>query len=630
MCGINGLISQHHTEQQRLTIVQKMNNLLKHRGPDSEGSYSIDKITLAHRRLSIIDLSTDGNQPFFSADKKLIIVFNGEIYNYRELKLELQRSAQGSNDKPYFFKTNTDTEVILAAYMRWGNNCLQFLNGMFAFAIYNTETQSLFIARDRLGVKPLYYHYTESLFAFSSEVRSIIHCGLKSFKLNTQAVAEYVQYQSVFAPNTIIKGIKQLLPGHYLEYKNDKATITEYWNPEHYAKQKNDLSYQETCSKIFDLLGTSVQRRLVSDVPFGAFLSGGIDSSIVVGLMAKVSSEKIKTFNISFDESEFSESHYAQQIAKKFNTEHHEIKLTPNAFLSELPNALNAMDHPSGDGPNTYVVSKATKEAGITMALSGIGGDELFAGYPNFKRLKELQEKWWLKVSPNLLLKGGGYFLKTAKPNIANYKIAEILSLNSHDLPHTYPLSRSIFTKNELNYLVKDNNSLDTISKITELIKLPESKTLSAITCLELKTYLQNTLLRDTDQMSMAVALEVREPLLDYQLTEFVLSINDEMKFPISPKKLLVDSVGDLLPREIIDRPKMGFTFPWKDWLKHELKEFSEKNIVALDKKGILKPGVASLLWSRFLNNDPLVTWSRVWHLIVLNNWIDTNNIELE
>jgi len=262
------------------------------------------------------------------------------------------------------------------------------------------------------------------------------------------------------------------------------------------------------------------------------------------------------------------------------------------------------------------------------MALSGIGGDELFAGYENFKRFKELQGKWWLKVSPNFLLKAGAQILKTKK-SISNYKIAELLNFNSHDLQHAYPLSRSVFTNQELSQIVLENNSLETISKLSASIKLPESKTLSAITCLEFKTYLQNTLLRDTDQMSMAVALEVREPFLDYQLTEFVLSIADDKKYPLTPKKLLVDSVGDLLPTEIVNRPKMGFTLPWKEWLKNELKQFSESNIIALDKKQILKPNAASKLWERFLSNDPLVSWSRVWHLIVLNHWIDTNKIDL-
>lgn len=628
MCGINGLISTEHTKETSYMFVQQMNDLIKHRGPDNDGIFQHNHTTLGHRRLSIIDLSEAGNQPFFSHDKKFVVVFNGEIYNYKELKLELQRASHGSSDKPYFFQTNTDTEVVLAAYLRWGTACVNYLNGMFAFAIYDTENDSVFIARDRMGVKPLYYHYTENTFVFSSEIRAIIHSGIKSFKLNTSLIAEYVQYQTVFAPNTIVKGIKQLLPGHYLELKNGKATVTEYWNPEHFANKSNELSYKETTDKIFDLLCASVQRRLAADVPFGAFLSGGIDSSIVVALMAKVSSEKIKTFNVSFDESEFSESKYAKIIAKKYQTEHHEIKLTPANFLSELPNALDAMDHPSGDGPNTYIVSKATKQAGITMALSGIGGDELFAGYENFKRLKELQNKWWLKASPSFVLKAGGSLLKLKNRTIGNNKIAEILNLPDHELKSTYPLSRSVFTAKELSALVKQTNSTDTISKITNAIKLTENKTLSAISCMEMHTYLQNVLLRDTDQMSMAVALEVREPFLDHPLTEFVLGVKDEFKYPLTPKKLLVDSIGDLLPSEIVNRPKMGFTLPWKNWLKKDLKTFCETNITKLEEKQILKPNAAKDIWQRFLNDDPLITWSRVWHLIVLNYWIDKNKIE--
>ncbi len=627
MCGINGVISKKHSLSERTGIVEKMNDTLKHRGPDNGGVFSNEAISLGHRRLSIIDLSEAGNQPFYSADKRYIIVFNGEIYNYRELKLELQRSAFGSNAKPYYFQTSTDTEVVLAAYLRWGNECVRHFNGMFAFAIFDTVTQTLFIARDRLGVKPLYYHYSEDLFVFSSEIRPIIHSGLKSFKLNKLHLDEYVQYQTVHAPNTIIKGIKVLMPGHYLEMTDHKATITEYWKPETYAKQQNDLSYEDTCKKVFELLGASVQRRLVADVPFGAFLSGGIDSSIVVGLMAKVTSEKIKTFNVSFNESEFSESTYARTISKKFNTEHHEIRLSPDEFLKTLPEALTAMDHPGGDGPNTYIVSKATKNSGITMALSGIGGDELFAGYENFKRLKSLQSKWYLKASPGFALKAGGFLLKTGKKSISASKIAEILALPEHDILNTYPLSRSVFTNKELDSLIPNNKAYTHLQHLIQQSKLKEDKTLSAITCMEMRTYLQNVLLRDTDQMSMAVALEVREPFLDHQLAEFVLSVNDTYKFPSTPKKLLVDSVGELLPPEIVNRPKMGFTLPWQHWLKHELKEFCEQQIQSLEQKKILNAGSVTQLWNRFLREDPLVTWSRIWHLVVLNHWLDLNNI---
>lgn len=625
MCGINGLISNLHSETESREIILKMNKRLQHRGPDHEDIFHHHQTTLGHRRLSIIDLSESGNQPFFSYDQKYVIVFNGEIYNYKELKLELQRSQHGTTSKPYFFSTSTDTEVVLAAYLRWGNDCVKHFNGMFAFAVYNTETNSTFIARDRFGVKPLYYHYAENFFIFSSEIRPIIHSGIKPFQLNKEALAEYVLYQTVHAPNTIIKGVKQLLPGHYLELNNQKAVITEYWKPEAFIKQNIDDSYSETCKKTFELLSHSVQRRLVSDVPFGAFLSGGIDSSAVVALMAGVTSEKIKTFHISFDESEFSESVYARSIAKKFNTEHHEIILKPADFLKELPEALSAMDHPGGDGPNTYIVSKATKKAGITMALSGIGGDELFAGYENFKRLSNLQKKWWLKASPSAALKAGGFLLRHAKKNIGSEKIAELLNQSHFDVLNTYPLSRSIFSERELKKILPDVNGRENLKSLIQRIPLIENKLISAISCMEIKTYLQNVLLRDADQMSMAVSLEVREPFLDFRLAEFVLGVRDEFKFPVTPKKLLVDSMGDLLPADIVNRPKMGFTLPWKHWLKNELREFCESNLASLDQKAILKNGAASILWKRFMSNDPLITWSRIWHLVVLNQWIDSH-----
>lgn len=628
MCGINGFISNKFSNEERLPVVRKMNATLAHRGPDNDGTWQGDNLCLGHRRLSIIDLSPEGNQPFFSNDNRYVIIYNGELYNYKELKLDLQRSVHGTNSAPYLFKTSSDTEVILAAYIRWGNKCLDFFNGMYAFAIYDTVEKKLTIARDRIGVKPLYYYYGDEGFLFSSEIRPIIHSGIKSFSLNKKVLAEYAMYQTVFAPNTIIKGIKILMPGHLLEFKDEKASITKYYSVNKISDTSKDLSYTEICKNVHDLLGQSVQRRLVADVPFGAFLSGGIDSSAIVGLMSKVSAEKIQTFNISFDESEFSESKYAQIIAKKFNTQHHEIKLSPEDFLKQLPESLDAMDHPSGDGPNTYIVSKATKNAGVTMALSGIGGDELFAGYDVFKRMMELQKKSWLNAVPKMARKAAGFAIQKQKKSIGGNKIQELLGQPKINFNSAYPLNRSLFTEKELSKLVQNNNPFDSIKKnVSEVLQI-ENHLLSAVSIAEVGTYLQNTLLRDADQMSMAVALEVREPFLDYKLIEFVLGVGDEQKFPHSPKKLLVDSLGDLLPPEIVNRPKMGFTLPWKHWLKNELKDFCEKNIHALENKELFIDGSLGQLWERFLKGDVTVTWARVWHLVVLNNWIDKNNVE--
>lgn len=435
-------------------------------------------------------------------------------------------------------------------------------------------------------------------------------------------------YQTVLAPNTIVKGIRMLMPGHFAEYYQGKATLTQYHTFNKISDTSSGLTYKETCNKVNELLSLSVQRRMISDVPFGAFLSGGIDSTAVVGLMSKVSSEPVSTFNVSFDESEFSESRYARLVAKKFNTRHHEIKLTAQDFLHQLPEALHAMDHPSGDGPNTYIVSKATKEAGITMALSGIGGDEIFAGYDVFKRMSELQKKWWLNMIPQFMRKTAGYVIQKQKRSVSGNKIRELLGQTHINFLSAYPLSRSLFTLRELEQITNDANPFQHLEKIIREVPQVSEHLLSAVTLAELGTYLQNTLLRDTDQMSMAVALEVREPFLDYQLMEFVIGVNDEYKFPHSPKKLLVDSLGDLLPGEIVYRPKMGFVLPWEQWLKNELHSFCEKNIAAFGNRGLTEPGSVDALWKRFLGGDPSVTWSRIWHIVVLNNWISENGFD--
>jgi asparagine synthase (glutamine-hydrolysing) len=627
MCGINGLISPRLTDEKKLAIVSRMNERLRHRGPDNKGTWNEPTLCLGHTRLSIIDLNEASNQPFVSGDERYIIVYNGELYNYRELKLELQRAGHGSNDVPYFFKTLSDTEVVLAAYIRWGTRCIDYFNGMFAFAVYDRHNGKLLLARDRLGVKPLYYYYGNEGFIFSSELRAILHSGIREFVLNRDVVGEYAMYQTVHAPQTIVKGISMLMPGHYAVYQSDKMSVTRYYNINELSAPEQ-LTYKETCHKVNELLTLSVQRRLVADVPFGAFLSGGIDSSAIVGLMSKVSTQKVETFNVSFDESKFSEAQYARLIAKKFNTQHHEIVLPVRKFLQELPRALAAMDHPSGDGPNTFVVAKATKEAGITMALSGIGGDELFAGYDIFKRMSELNRRSWLNAVPRFMRKTAGYIISRRNRSIGNDKIAELLGKSHINFLNAYPLGRSLFTQKELALMFDDEAALQTIDNILRGIPQQEDHLLSAVSVAEISTYLQNVLLRDTDQMSMAVALEVREPFLDRHLVDFVLGLPDEYKFPHSPKKLLVDSLGDLLPGEIVYRPKMGFTLPWDQWLRNELRQFVSSHIGEFSRYDFCNGEAVRNLWSRFLSGDKQVTWSRIWHLVVLNHWISENNLK--
>ena len=627
MCGITGIVGNNLNSNVYQPAIQKMTDAIAHRGPNSQGLWNDEHCFFGHRRLSIIDLSEAGNQPFISQDGRYILIYNGELYNYKDLKFELQRAEHGSKNIPYIFKTNTDTEVILASYLRWGNNCMKRFNGMFAFAIWDTVDQKLLISRDRLGVKPLYYQYKNNTLVFASEIRALIYSGIVDKKINPSSVAEYIQYATVHAPNTMLQDVKVLMPGNFLELHQNNLTISQYWNINDYAKSKQDLSYKETCQKVNELLTASVERRLVADVPFGAFLSGGIDSSAIVGLMSKVSSEKIQTFNVSFDEGEFSEAKYAKQIAQKFNTQHHEIKLTPADFLNQLPEALSAIDHPSGDGPNSYIVSKATKQAGVTMALSGLGGDELFAGYDIFKRFYELEKKAWLNIIPAKGLVGK--FISTKKKSVQGDKTAEILALNSINGYQAYPINRKLFNQTDYQSLLKNKyNDSNFIFNVIKNSTTDNQHILSRVSLYEIETYMQNVLLRDADQMSMAVALEVRVPFLDYQLVEFALGVKDEYKFPHTPKKLLTDSLGDLLPNEIVNRPKMGFTLPWKDWLKGDLREFCEDNIIQFSKRSFVNREAVLIIWNRFLNNDPKISWSRIWHLVVLNNWINTHQIE--
>lgn len=630
MCGINGIYGLEDTLFAKQKIAA-MNTCMKHRGPDDEGVFVKEKIALGHRRLSIIDLSAAGHQPMQSSDGRYHIVYNGELYNYQELKFELKRVVANSGQQAYFFQTNTDTEVIIAAYARWGADCLKRFNGMFAFAIWDDVQKELFIARDRMGIKPLYYCLTNGIFAFSSEIRSLLQSELIPRKLNAAALIDYLRYQTVHAPDTIVKGIKMLMPGNYIQLKNEKVTAHCYWDIiKDVSTQAAGKNYQEVCKDVNTLLTKAVERRLIADVPFGAFLSGGIDSSAIVGLMSKVSTEKVKTFSITFDEHEFSEARYAQLIAKKFNTDHHEIKLQPADFIEQLPHALKAMDHPSGDGPNTYIVSKATKEAGITMALSGLGGDELFAGYDVFKRFLELKNKNVLTRMPRFLRASGGNALTLVKPGVASEKIAELLKQPSIDFTSFYPLSRQVLMDKKIKSLLKDETLAK--NKITEQLKEQDlsmlTSDISKVSYGEITTYMQNVLLRDTDQMSMAHALEVRVPFIDYTLVEYVLGVPDKFKFPSSPKKLLVDALGDLLPPEIVNRPKMGFTFPWKQWMQLELKSFCEEKISSLSRRSFFVEQEVMKLWKGFLANDPQLTWSRIWYLVVLENWLQENRIE--
>lgn len=625
MCGINGVIGLEGIDAPE-PIIRAMNQALAHRGPDADGVFidAAGGVAFGHRRLAIIDLSADGNQPFTSADRKLTLVFNGEIYNYPELRAQLT---------DYPFQSGGDTEVILAAYSRWGINCVQHFNGMFAFALYDAEKQRVLIARDRLGIKPLYYAQHGSGIVFSSELRAMLASGLVERKTNAKGLIDYLRYQTVHAPDTLIDGVFMLEPGHRIVI-SDSEIVHEAWWDLAAAVTPVIESRERILTEIRAKLTQSVALRMRADVNFGAFLSGGIDSSAIVGLMAEVSDRAVQTFTVTFDESDFNEGTYAAQIAKKFNTDHTAIRLTPNDFLAAIPEALAAMDHPSGDGPNTYIVSQATRRAGVKMALSGLGGDELFAGYAIFKQATDILDKRWLMSYPKFLRRTAGWGLRTFKPSVASWKTSEILVQDYLDLEHIYPYARLVLSDKQVGSLRSDGRIAENrVKSILKSTLAPDSPAfalpyLSQVSVAEISTYMQNVLLRDTDQMSMAHALEVRVPFLDHHLVTYTLGVPDPYKFPHTPKKLLTDALGTLIPRDIVERKKMGFTLPWEHWMKNELKSFCQDALTQLGKREGFNARGIQQLWQAFLNGSTTITWSRIWHLVVLENWLKQNNIE--
>ena len=618
MCGIAGIFNVNGRSADRAAI-EAMTAAISHRGPDAGASWVDGPLAFGHRRLSIIDLSSAANQPFHDVTGRYVIVFNGEIYNYQEVKARIP---------DYPFQTTSDTEVLVAAYAKWGPASLAHLRGMFAFALWDRQERSLFIARDRMGVKPLYYYQDDAKLLFASEIRSILAGGEVKKEINEEALVDLFSYQSVGGTNSIIKGIRQLEAGCWMKITEKKTHFERYWDVTH---PRVDFDFNDPAavrSHIRQLMLQSVQRRLVSDVPVGAFLSGGIDSSAVVGLMAEASDRPPATFNICFEEKEYDESSYAEMVAAKFGADHTRILLQPTVFLEEMTNALDAMDTPSGDGINTYVVSKAIRRKGVTVALSGVGGDELFAGYPYFSQYTTLQARSWLWKWPAFIRRQAALIESGPRRE----RLRQLLSADSCSIDRAYPVFRQMITPGKLRELISLNGHASMLEDMApqltarknELLKLP---LLSQVSAAEYLGYTQHTLLKDTDQMSMAVALEVREPFFDTDLVEFVMSVPDAIKKPVYPKSLLVESLKPLLPDEIVHRHKQGFLFPWNTWMKHELHSFCEYHLKNMAGRSFVNGPNLLQFWNAFLSGKSDVRWGEIWLFVVLDRWMEKNGV---
>ncbi|HEV8430021.1 MAG TPA: asparagine synthase (glutamine-hydrolyzing) [Pyrinomonadaceae bacterium] len=619
MCSISGILNVANRSSSELReVVRRMNEAQKHRGPDDHGVVKCDfqggEVVLGNTRLAIIDTSAAGHQPMNDPATGNWITYNGETYNFKDLRDEIDQQTEP-------WSSNTDTEVVLRAYRRFGPDTFRKMRGMFALALWDNQRETLLLARDPLGIKPLYCYVSENQFVFASELRALLASELVPRRLSAAGVDSYLANGSVEAPLTIVDGVKQLLPGHSLlvrvsEARQIELTDIEFANP---GRQPTESTRKDAVARLRHELEESVRLHLVSDVPLGVFLSGGMDSSALVALMRRISKEPPKTFSVVFDEVKFTEAPFSRAVSERFNTDHCEIPLSEDRLLEILPEAIAAIDQPTMDGINTFVVSRAVKSKGITVALSGLGGDELFAGYPSFRRA--LRFEAISQMSKRVLRAAAGVGRLAASGSVQRDKFWQLAN-SEGDPEDVYRISRQLFSRDSLKQITGRNGGYQRRNG-----NRTGGDVVNTISKLELTGYMTNTLLRDTDAMSMAHSLEVRVPFVDMKVVDYVLSLPGEWKTAASagPKPLLADAVADLLPKEFLNRPKMGFTLPFENWLQGKLRgevaSVLERPTCGLNAQAVRE------VWSRFLEKPRAVGWSRPWSLYVLARWCEINGV---
>ena len=643
MCGIAGAIGV--LDDALVAGLRRANDAQVHRGPDAAGFWTSRDdagpgVVLAHRRLSIIDLSADGTQPMCEPESGLVVAFNGEIYNFAELRRELE--AGGAK-----FRSRTDTEVLLHGWLRWGDDLLGRLRGMFAFALFDPQRRRLVLARDRLGIKPLYLARVRrprgEALLFASELRALLATGLVERRLDPVGLETYLWHGFAVGPGSIVRGVRRLDAGASISV--DLATeerATRYWS----LPAASPDGGGRAVDALRDELEAAVRMRLVADVPLGVFLSGGVDSSAVTALAARGAAQPIRTFNVAFEEARFDESQHARAVAERLGTEHREIRLSAASFAHRLDDALGALDQPTFDAVNTYFVSRAVREAGITVALAGTGGDELFGGYPSFRELPRLvRAARALRIAPAALPRALGAIAARAAfgragavaPQMGWAKLGAMLGTGG-DLLDLYQLSYALFLPSFQRALAPglawtDTRSglpLDRAQRLAAAID--GAPTLHGVSTLELASFIGERLLPDTDTTSMAVSLEVRVPLLDHRVVEAAASVATHRRFePLGRKQLLRDLALGALDPALFDRPKQGFELPIAAWMRGELR--TEITSVFEDREACAAAGLdadaAARLWRAFVAGAPGLYWSRPWSLFALVWWCRRHGVSL-
>lgn len=629
MCGIFGYVSAD-AGLDEARVLERALAALHHRGPDDRGTFRAtfggERIGFAHTRLAIIDLSPGGHQPASTDDGRYTIAYNGEVYNFRELRAELE----GLGDT---FRSSCDTEVVLKAYARWGAGALGRLRGMFAIAVWDAREGTLLLARDRLGIKPLYYVRRGRGLAFASEVRALLVTGFAEKRLSRRALSTYFALGAVSEPDTIIEGVASLPPGHYAILRRGDLVSRAYWQMP--LEDGRDAAFADEVRAIRPILEEAVKIRLVADVPVGVFLSGGIDSSAIVALATRASDAPVHTFTVTFDEERYSEASYAATVAQRYRCDHHQVHLPASRAAADFGAALHALDQPSVDGVNTYFVSKAARGAGLSVALTGLGGDEVFAGYPHFRNFGRLRTAARAATRlPGVARDGLRATQRARRLPVQVRKLSALLDAGG-SAAATYASLRAMFTPEERRALLKgdivaaDDLGVVAPEGLEACVAAGAISPVNAYSALELSNYLPNTLLRDTDAMSMAHGLEVRVPLIDHVLLERVMRIPGRLKLaPSDNKPLLTAAVGDL-PESAVHRRKMGFTLPYDAWFRGPLRAWMEgillgstvRRLPFLDAAGVER------LWRAFLKGDAYTNHTRIWCVAAIAGWCEANGV---
>jgi asparagine synthase (glutamine-hydrolysing) len=634
MCGIFGFIGRN--ARVPADVLERATRSLAHRGPDDSGTVILHdsapepvEIGLGNRRLAILDLSPHGHQPMNDPATGNWIVYNGEVYNFREVRAKLEQAG-------LYFRSNSDTEVILKAYANWGENCLREFRGMFAFAIWDAQRHRLFVARDPMGIKPLYFYQSDRYFMFSSEVRTLLGTGLVPRVIDGAGLVNYLTFGSLYDPNTLVEGVKALESACYLTWEQGQVKQERYWDlartnlnesRDHACADPENRSELET--QIAEMLDESVRMQLVSDVPVGVFLSGGIDSSSLVGILSQ-NGVRPSTFSIVFSEADYSEAEYSRAVAQHFHTDHHEITVAQSDFFAAIDPALHAMDLPTMDGINTYFVSERTRAAGVKVVLSGLGGDEVFAGYSSFRTVPRMERfaRAWHHM-PGAVRNPLANIVAALAPSSDRNRKLTALGRDGGVIVHPYFLSRMLFTPKQQSELLPEmkTNSpafLRAEKPLTESLSRAQSlDPVNRVSYLEARCYMLNTLLRDSDFMSMAHGLEVRVPLIDHRLAQRVLALPGSWKLNSgTPKPLLVKALCGQLPDQIVHRRKRGFTLPFEHWLRDALRPVVEESFRKIGEGvlgNLLSERATRAVWQDFLEGR--TSWSRPWSLYVLQSW---------